>query len=159
MALLIGSAAVLILAVFAAGHRRIALGLAAAALVVGVSLYLYYKEEERLALSRVPKSELVLENVSLKPNVGSYRIAGRITNNSAKFSVKSIDIVITVRDCPGVAAAEQCVTVGESREILNLDVPPGATRDFAESVRFAGSKVKLKGRLDWSYSISQIRAE
>jgi hypothetical protein len=159
MAWLIGFAALVLAAVFAAGHRKTALGLAAVALAIGGLLYLHYRGEERQALTRIPKSELVLENVTLRPYISSYRIAGRITNNSPKFSLKQIDIVVTARDCPGDAAAQQCVAIGESSEILNLDVPPGETRDFAESVRFAGSNLKLKGRLDWSYSVSQIRAE
>ena len=159
MALLIGSAAVLILVVFAAGYRKVALGVAASALAVGGLLYMHNREEEHRALTRIPKSELVLENVTLSPYVGNYRIAGRITNSSAKFSVKQIDIVVTVQDCPRVAAEEQCVTIGKSNEILNFDIPPGEARDFAESVRFSGGNLKLKGRLEWSYSILQIRAE
>ena len=159
MAWFIGFAALVLVGVFAAGHRKTALGLAAAALAIGGLLYMHYRGEEHLALTRIPQSELILENVTLKPNVGSYRIAGRITNNSPKFSVKQIDIVVTVRDCPRDAAAQECVTIGESSEILNLDIPPGETRDFGESVRFSGGKPKFKGRLDWSYSISRIRAE
>ena len=156
--MILGSAAVLILVVFAAGYRKVALGMAAIALVVGGLLYMHSREEEHRALTRIPKSELVFENVTLRPYVGSYRIAGRITNSSAKFSVKQIDIVVTVQDCPRVAG-EQCVTIGKSNEILNFDIPPGEARDFAEAVRFSGSNLKLKGRLEWSYSILQIRAE
>ena len=158
MALLIGSAAVLILAVFAAGYRKVAFSVAAIALAVGGLLYIHYRGEEQRTLTLIPKSELVLDNVTLSPYVGSYRIAGRITNRSAKFSVKQIDIAVTVQDCPRVAE-EQCVTIGKSNEILNFDIPPGEARDFAESVRFSGSNSKLKGRLEWSYSILQIRAE
>ena len=159
MAWFIGFAALVLAAVFALGHRKSALGLAAVALAIGGLLYMHYREEEHRALTRIPKSELVLENVTLRPYVGSYRIAGRITNNSPKFSVKQLDIVVTVRDCPLDAAGQQCVTIGESSEILNLDIPPGEARDFAESVRFSRSNLKLKGRLDWNYSISRIRAE
>ena len=64
-----------------------------------------------------------------------------------------------MQDCPRGAAEEPCVTIGTSNEILNFDIPPGEARDFAEPVRFSGSKLKLKGRLEWSYSILQIRAE
>ena len=105
MAWLIGFVAVVLAAVFAAGHRKTALGLAAVALAIGGLLYMHYRDEEHRALTRIPKSELVLENVTLRPYVGSYRIAGRITNNSAKYSVKQIDFVVTVRDCPREAAA------------------------------------------------------
>ncbi len=159
MAWFIGGVAVLVLVAFAAGYRKVALGLVAIALVAGGSLYMYNRGEAHRTLTRIPSSELILENVTLKPYVGSYRIAGRIKNNSAKFSVKQIDFVVTVRDCTGGAAAQQCVTIGESNEILVLNIPPGEARDFAESVRFSGSNLKLKGRLEWNYSISQIRAK
>ena len=157
MAWLIGFA-VLILAVFSAGYRKTAFGLVAIALAGGGLLYMHNKDEEHRALTRIPKAKLVLEDVTLKPYVGGYKMAGRIRNNSAQFSVREIDFVVTVQDCPRAAAAQQCVTIGESSQILNLDIPPGEARDFEESVRFSGSKLKLKGRLEWNYSISRIRA-
>lgn len=159
MAWLIGIFAVLVLVGFAAGYRKVAAGLLAIALAIAALLYMQHREEEHLALTRIPSSELVFENVTLKPYVGSYRIAGRIKNNSAKFSVRQIDLVVTVKDCTQGAAEPQCVVIGESNEILNLNIPPGEARDFEESVRFSGSDLKLKGRLEWNYSISQIRAE
>jgi hypothetical protein len=158
MAWVVGGGAVLILVVFAAGYRKVAAGLLAIALVAGGLLYMHNRQEEHDAVTRIPSSELVLENVTLKPYVGSYKIAGRIKNNSAKFSVKQIDLAVTVQDCIGGAAAKQCTTIGESKEILLLNIPPGEARNFEESVRF-GSNQKLKGRLEWNYSISQIRAK
>lgn len=147
---------VLVFVVFAAGYRKVALGLLAIALALSGWLYLHNREEEHLALTRIPVSELVLENVTLKPYVGSYKLAGRIRNNSAKFTVKEIDFVVVVKDCIDAAG---CMAVGESTEILNIKIPPGEGRDFEETVRVGGSYQKLKGRLDWSYSVSQIRAE
>ena len=158
MAWLIGFA-VLILLVFTAGFRKVAFGLVAIALAVGSWLYMHNREEEHRSLTRIPSSELVLENVTLKPYVGSYKIAGRIKNNSAKFSVRQIDLVVTVKDCTQGAAEPQCVIIGESNEILNLNIPPGEARDIEEAVRFSGRNLKLKGRMEWSYAVSRIRAE
>jgi hypothetical protein len=158
MAWFIGFVVVILLLV-ATGFRKVALGVVAVALAGGGVLYWHYGSEEQLALTRVPPSELVLENVTLNPYVGSYRIAGRIKNNSAKFSVKQVDLAVTVQDCIPKGAETQCVTIGESKEFLNLNIPPGEASDFEETVRFSGSNLKLKGRLEWSYSISRIRAE
>jgi hypothetical protein len=158
MPLFIALAALALIA-FAVGYRKTGAALVAAALAAGGALYYLNWREEDLAATRVPISELVLENVTLQPYVGSYRIAGRMSNKSAQYTVRQVDIVVTVRDCTGEGAAKQCVTVGESNEILNLAIPPGEARDFAEAVRFHGSSPKLKGRLDWSYAISRIRAE
>jgi len=156
MAVLVGVFAVLIVVVFVAGYRRVALGLLAVALAIGGWLYVHNREEEKLALSRIPVSELAFENVTLKPYVGSYKLAGRVRNNSALFRVRQIDFLVTVKDCIGTAG---CVVGGESRESLLINVPPGEARDFEESVRFSGSSLKLKGRMEWSYSVLQIRAE
>ena len=158
MAWLIGIA-VVILVVAAAGFRKVALGLLAIVLVAGGGLYLHNRQEDHRSLTRIPASELVLENVTLKPYVGSYEIAGRIKNNSAKFTVRRLDFVVTVRDCIPAAAAGQCTTIGESNEILELNIPPGEARNFEESVRFSGSNPKIKGRMEWSYSIQRITAE
>jgi hypothetical protein len=158
MAWFIGIFAVLILVAFAAGYRKVAAGLLATALAIAALLYMQHRGEEHLALTGIPSSELVFENVTLKPYVGSYKIAGRMKNNSAKFSVRQIDLVVTVKDCTQGAAEPQCVTIGESNEILNLNIPPGEARDFEEAVRFYGSP-KLKGRMEWSYAVSRIRAE
>jgi hypothetical protein len=159
MAWSIGIFAVLVLVAFAVGYRKVAASLLAIALAIAVLLYMQHREEEHLALTRIPSSELVFESVTLKPYVGSYKIAGRIKNNSAKFSVRQIDLVVTVKDCTQGAAEPQCVIIGESNEILNLNIPPGEARDLEEAVRFYGSNPKLKGRMEWSYAVSRIRAE
>ena len=151
--------ALLILLAFAAGYRKVGFGLIAIVLAGGGLLYMHNREEEHDSYTRIPVPELALENVTLTPYAGSYKIAGRMRNNSAKFSVKQIDFVVTVQDCIREAAAQQCVTIGESSENLNLVIPPGEARDFEESVRFSGHSPKLKGRMEWNYSISRIRAE
>ena len=158
MAWFIGVSAVLILVAFAVGYRKTAAGLLAVALAIAAWLYVQHRDAEHLALTRIPISELPFENVTLYPYVGSYKIAGRIKNNSAKFTVRQIDLAVTVKDCPGGSAEQQCITVGESNEILNLNIPPGEARDFEEAVRFYGSP-KIKGRMEWSYAVSRIRAE
>ena len=156
MAVLVGVFAVLIVIVFVAGYRRVALGLLAVAVAGGGSLYLYNRAEGQRSLTYIPIPELVFENVTLKPYVGSYKLAGRVRNNSPQYSVRQIDFLVTVKDCIGTAG---CVIAGESREALLINIRPGETRDFEESVRFSGSNIKLKGRMEWSYSVLQIRAE
>jgi hypothetical protein len=158
MAWTIGIFAVLIVVAFVAGYRKVAVSLLVVALAVGAVLYVQHREQDHVAFTRIPSSDLTFENVTLTPYVGSYKIAGRIKNNSVKFTVRQIDLVVTVKDCAQGAAEQQCNIVGESNEILNLNIPPGEAQDFGEAVRFYGSP-KIKGRMEWSYAVSRIRAE
>jgi len=159
MAWAIGTFAVVILVAFAAGYRKVAVSLLAVSLAIGALLYVQHREQEQAAFTRVPSSELTFENVTFTPYVGNYKIAGRIKNNSARFSVRQIDLVVTAKDCAPGAPEQQCTIIGESNEILNLNIPPGEAQDFEEAVRFYGSKPKIKGSLEWSYAVSRIRAE
>lgn len=150
---------VLVLLVVSAGFRKLALGLVVIAVVGGVIAYFYGQAEERQSLTRIPASQLVLENVRLNPDYSSYKLSGRIKNNSAQFTLTRIVFAITMQDCTGDAPARNCVTIGETNESVYLTIPPGQARDFQDSVYFSGGALKPKGRLDWNYSISQTRGK
>lgn len=150
---------ILILLVVSTGFRKFALSLVALAAVVGGFFYLQSEHEESRSLSRISISELVFENVTLKPYSGSYKLSGRIKNNSAKHTLKQVNLVVTTQDCSGETRSPNCITIGERNEDLFLSVPPGQARDFEESVYFSGGPLNPKGHLEWNYSVSQIRGE
>ena len=155
---LIGIAAV-VLVLFLTGWRRTAIGLAVFVVVAGGVLFMYNRAQEERALSRITRSEVALEKVTFIPYVGSYKVAGRIRNNSPRYGIRQIDLFVKASDCVADKTGPQCTTIGESTEILNVSIPPGQARDFEESVRFYRSKPRLKGKLEWSWSISRVRAE
>ena len=64
-----------------------------------------------------------------------------------------------MRDCVDQTPASPCVTIGESREALYLTIPPGQARDFEAQIYFTGGGLKPKGRLDWAWSVAEIRAD
>ena len=152
MAWLIGIV-VLVLLVASAGFRKFALGLVALGAVVGGVVYLNNEYEESRSLSRIPVSNLVFENVTLNPDYSSYKISGRIKNNSAKFTLKQVTFVVTMKDCADASPSQNCLTIGEDSESVYLNVPPGQARDFEDSVYFSGGTLKPKGRLEWSYLV------
>lgn len=192
---------VLVLLVLSRGFRIVALGLVAL-LLAAVAIH-YYLDDLR-PRSLIPVSELVLEDVVLG---GSYKLSGRVKNNSKKYALERVTLVVTMRDCNTVgdgseleslfdprqiealrraAAADEagtpgaaddarrlvklitqtpipytanmkladCVTIGESKNHIYTDVPPGQTRDFQESVHFDGTLVP-KHWLIWHSVVSE----
>lgn len=158
MAWLIGIV-VLVLLVASAGFRKFAVGLVALGAAVGGVVYLYNEREESHSLSRIPVSQLVFENVTLQPDYSSYKISGRIKNNSEKFTLKEVTLVVTMDDCADESLSQSCLSIGESSESVYIDIPPGQARDFEDSMYFSGGALKPKGRLAWDYLVSQTKGE
>ncbi|WP_350283762.1 hypothetical protein [Nitrosomonas sp.] len=150
---------VLILLVISAWFRKVAVSVIIVTGIVGSLVYFLNEREEERALSRIPLAELDFENVTLKPNYSGYKLSGRIKNNSQEFTLKQVNLLIIMQDCTGAPDSQDCVTVGESHENMDLNIPPGQARDFEKSLYFPGSGPKLLGKLEWSYSVSEIKGE
>ena len=158
MAWLAGIVVLILLVVFP-GFRKFAGGLFALTAVVGGFFYLQHEREESRSLSRIKSSELTFENVALTPDYSGYKLAGRVKNSSAKFTLKQVTFMVTMQDCTGESRSQDCITIGESNETVYVTVPPGQARDFDESVYFSGGVLKPKGHLQWNYSVSQTKGE
>lgn len=52
-----------------------------------------------------------------------------------------------------------CITIGESNPRTYLTIPPGQARDFEASVYFPDEGPNPKGRLEWDYSVKEVKAE
>lgn len=150
---------VLILLVISAWFRKVAVGMIIIIGIVGGLVYFLNEREEERALSRIPLAELDFENVALEPNYSGYKLAGRIKNNSQEFTLKQVDLLITVQDCTGAPDSQDCVTIGESHENMDLNIPPGQARDFEKYLYFSGGDLKLLGKLEWNYVVSGIKGE
>ena len=150
---------VLILLIVFPGFRAFAGGLIALAALVGGFFYLKNEQEEGRSLSRIKNSELVFENVTLKPDYSGYKIEGRIKNNSPKYILKQVKFIVTMQDCSGEASSKYCVTIGESNESVYVTIPSRQARDFSDSMYFSSGRLNPKGNLEWNYSVSQIKGE
>ena len=155
----LGAVLVIGLLVVFAGFRKFAAAAVAAVALLGALLYAQNRYEDRRSLLRIASRELGFEDVNLKPVYGNYRLAGRVKNNSPAYTLREVWLVITMQDCAGEGPARQCLTIGESKEKLYLAIPPGQARDFEEPVYFTGGSLKPKGRLEWSYGVTAIRAD
>jgi hypothetical protein len=149
---------VLALLVVSVRFRKFVLGFVALGAAVGGVVYLINEREESRSLSRIPVSQLIFENVMLSPDYSGYKISGRIKNTSAQFTLKEVTYIVTMQDCTGELPSKSCVTIGESRETVYLNVPPGQARDFEDSV-YLGGTLKPKARLEWHYVVSETKGE
>jgi hypothetical protein len=149
---------VLALLVVSVRFRKFVLGFVALGAAVGGVVYLINEREESRSLSRIPVSQLIFENVMLSPDYSGYKISGRIKNTSAQFTLKEVTYIVTMQDCTGELPSKSCVTIGESRETVYLNVPPGQARDFEDSV-YLGATLKPKARLEWHYVVSETKGE
>src|SRR4249920_2889888 len=91
--------AVLLLLVYSAGFRKFALGLLAVLVVIVVVAILYEENKQSRALTLISPQEVQLDNLRLSSE-GSYRrqLTGRIKNNSLRYTLRSVDVKITLRD-------------------------------------------------------------
>ena len=148
---------ILILIVVSAGFRKFAGVLVLICIAGGLLYWLYQENEESESKRRIPASDLKFEGVFLKPSYSSYDLVGRITNNSAKYSLKAIQIKLTFKDCDKVNPSN-CVVVAQSDEHIYINIPPGQARDFKEGV-YLSSNLNIKGTMVWEYTIEYTKAE
>ena len=103
---------ILILLVVSTGFRKFA-GVLVLVFAVGGFLYWQYQEnEERESKKRIPISDLKFDGVTLKSSYSSYDMVGRITNNSANYTLKAIQLKLTFKDCEK-ANPGNCVVVAQ----------------------------------------------
>jgi len=138
------------------GYRHSVLIVAAVlgVLIVALAWYIRYGDEEGTGL--ITSDELVLKNLSLRQQYRtSYRMTGRLVNNSERYTVRSVAITITASDCTGPDSGD-CIVVGEDTRTHNVEIPPGQARDILEQYIFP--RFVLQGELRWSHDITQIKA-
>jgi hypothetical protein len=114
---------------------------------------------DRLSKSRIKPQELSLKSISLKK--GEYDnivLAGRVVNNSKKYSLDGLSLKLIFQDC-SIIKEKSCITIGEKGVFLSLTIPPGQARDFHEKISFYGNTMIPKGKLVWHYDINYIVAK
>lgn len=153
------AATIVVLLFFLAGFRKFALGLLASALIGGFVLYQHIQQKQERERTRIPASQVILENLALRATYGSsYELSGRLRNNSAAYRLDGISFNVTIRDCE-VKDKSACTTIGEATAHVAITVPPQQAREFTGSLYFGSSEMKVKGTLAWDYEIAAITAK
>jgi hypothetical protein len=159
MAWFIAAIVIVVFVGFLAGFRKIALGVLVTGVISGFLLYHYNQQRQQQSMTRIPHSQIVLENVSVRPTYGSsYDLSGRVKNNSETYRLDGIEFKVTMRDCQ-VKDKSSCVIIGEATAYVSLNVPPQGTGDFTASLYFGTDQKKAKGSLAWDHEITAIMAK
>jgi hypothetical protein len=124
---------------------------------IGIAWYVWQQHEDELARKRISLNEVQLVNIMFQPGdrANSYRIEGQVKNNSPRYTLQSVRIKITLRDCvrPG-----ECETVGETIATSLNEVFPGQARQIDETVHFPGLSGP-KGTYMWDYSVLETKGK
>ncbi len=133
--------------------------------------YLYDKWEERVqrekrreervaARTRVSLTDVEIVERKLlggsepvyDASLGAERIfIGRVRNKSTQYELAAIQVELTVKDC----VDDDCEIVGQDTTGIDLEIPPGQSRDFRETFHFRPTLGKPRGRFVWSHRVVQ----
>ncbi|HXG06856.1 MAG TPA: hypothetical protein VNI77_05975 [Nitrososphaera sp.] len=131
--------------------------LAGVLVLLFVGIYLYYEREEEASKRRITVDQIELDGLQLKSGYSSssFTLVGRLRNKSNQYTLSSVTLKVTFQDCPPTG---ECETIGENDVWLFESIPPGQARDFYKSVYLSNAS-SVRGRLRWSYVISQIKGK
>ena len=112
-------------------------------------------QERELEFKRISVEQVQLEQMKVRPglNTRSFVVAGRIHNLVKDYTILSIQLQATIKDCDGGT----CEIVGQERFDLPLKVPGVQSRDFSVTMPFSVTP-EIKGEANWEYEVLKIRA-
>ncbi len=147
----------LVLLAVSAGFRKLAGALVLLCVIGGLLIWQYQVYKENYSRKNILPSELTFEDLSLESSNESYRLTGRIINNSDKYDVRGIQLKITISDCK-INANNNCIIITEANEYIYADIPSKQARDFRKNL-FLYSDIVIKGKLDWDYSVKYVESK
>ena len=122
--------------------------------VIGVIIW-QDSRERALEFERISAEEAQLIDLHARPglNARSFVVDGRIHNISKDYTILSIQLQVTAKDCKlGV-----CEVVGQEDVTFPLEVPSAQSRDFSVTIPFSVIP-EVKGEAAWQYEVLKIRA-
>jgi len=107
--------------------------------------------------TEIKPADISFPGLQMRPggNAASFTVIGRIKNRSAQATLTEVKLRMTMED---VLASGASTTVAETMVTLRQEVPPAQSRDFEEKVEF-GRLPRPKGRLEWNYSVAEVKGK
>ena len=123
------------------------------------SLHCQYRETRSKKL--IPVHDIEIRDAALKSTpFGNYKIIGRISNNSADYTLNRVSLRIVMEDCVEDESGDtDCEVIGDASEDLYVNAPPQHTREFEQYVYFFGNKPKTPDKLNWHYIVLHTHGE
>jgi hypothetical protein len=123
------------------------------ALIIGGGGYYFYKENKKdaaRALTLVKPSE-----VEVAGQLRSWKnFEARVTNNSA-HTITEMTFFLQFMDCPEKVKMT-CSIIGEETVRISTNIPPKQIRDIKGYS--SAPSTEAKGKLEWAFSIKEIKA-
>jgi hypothetical protein len=175
---------VLLLMVYVPRFRVVIAWALGVATFLGLGLWGYYTWSENSSRKLIKPTELAFEDLRLTTLDSHWSLRGRVRNNSRIYTLSSIAMNVSIRDCVSTPLTDsstdpdeelsrikrdllgpppsshsgpaKCDVVGQQEvRMANLKVPAGQVREIEESIYFS-SGTKVRNTMEWSYQISSI---
>lgn len=147
---------IILLAVNFPKFRR-SLGVTIVLLFVAIGVIIWQDSlEQELEFERISQEQAQLMQMQVRPglNSRSFVVGGRIQNLAKDYTILSIQLQATVKDCNLGA----CEIVGQETTTFSLEIPSDQSRDFSVTIPFSVAPL-IKGEPAWEYEILKIRAQ
>ena len=147
---------ILILAAVNFPKFRRTLGLTLVLLIGAIGIIIWQDTQERnLEFKRISMNQAQLSQMQVRPglNSRSFVVGGRIQNLAADYTILSIMLQATVKDCESGA----CEIVGQEQRTFPIEIPPGQSRDFSVTIPFSVAP-HVQTDPVWEYEVLKIRA-
>ncbi len=105
-------------------------------------------------LQAIPEEEIELHDLTLSGGGAPFRLTGSVSNQSSSVRLTSLMLDITRRDChEGALDPSGCTVLWQTRQWVELSVPPQERRDFAVSIWARGEAPRAVGTTQDEFKI------
>ncbi|XXK22085.1 hypothetical protein ACMAY5_12880 [Arenicellales bacterium nBUS_48] len=138
----------LALIITASSYPRLAFGLLAAFLGVGILLVQVIPGERESAQNIVDASQVEISNVEVVgAYAGSFDLSARVFNHSLISSLSELTLKISLDDCSDESESDQhCQALGSSTVQVAVNIPANEARDFQVNLSFPSAMVRGSAR-------------
>jgi hypothetical protein len=137
--------------------RKVMVRLLGIGVVVTVLLYAYIDTErrtrERQELAARQRRPHSVELSDLQVEMKQFgKLTGRVKNHDQRSTLTRIELLVRIRDCE----YGECEIVGETREDIAVEIPPGQVRDIAATTYFRDLGPPPRFGRQWSCFIESV---
>ena len=140
----------LALIITASSYPRLAFGLLAAFLGIGILLVQVIPGERESAQNMIDASHVEISQVNVvDAYAGSFDLSARVFNRALASSLSELTLRISLDDCsdPGENGQDQpCQSLGSSTVQVAVNIPANEARDFQVNLSFPSAVVRGSAR-------------
>ena len=147
----------LALVVLAYRYPRLAIGLLAVLILLGLGGY-WLQSKQQPGEAQISPEDVVFTAISIDPGyAGSWNLSARVHNQSLLTAIRELALRIERFDCPPTAQSvgpTQCEVMGEIVKFISVGVAPREHKNVKVNLIFP--RVQPIHQLRWQYSIEKV---